>query len=340
MIARKYKYFVGIDVSKEKLDCAFLIGKELHSHVVIDNTEMALLDYVETLKALPDFKLIYCVFGFEQTGIYTAHALAALRKAKANIVLEDAVVIRNLLGKLKGKFDKVDAIRVATFLYKSRLDLRLWEPRRKIILELSNLISMRARLLSTYHSLKVPLKEAELFNKATTTERFKSLCSASLSALQADVKEVEKEIVVTVNQDERIKRLYAIITSVQGVGMITAIQMIISTNEFIDIKDPKKFASYAGVAPFRKESGGFVGRVRISQMANKRMKTLLHICAVSSIAYKNDLKDYYIRKTEGEGKPKMAVLNAIRYKIILRVFACLSQDRLYEKNYKSETGAM
>jgi transposase len=77
-----------------------------------------------------------------------------------------------------------------------------------------------------------------------------------------------------------------------------------------------------------------VAKPKVSAIANREMKSLLHICAMSAVAHKNDLQDYYFRKTREDGKPKMLVLNAIRYKIILRVFACLSQDRLFEKDYR------
>ena len=45
-----------------------------------------------------------------------------------------------------------------------------------------------------------------------------------------------------------------------------------------------------------------------------------------------DLQEYYIRKV-AEGKNKMSVLNAVRNKLVLRIFACINQDREYEKNY-------
>ena len=67
-------------------------------------------------------------------------------------------------------------------------------------------------------------------------------------------------------------------------------------------------------------------------MANKNMKRLLHMAALSSIRIQGDLKDYYTRKV-AEGKNKMSVINAIRNKLILRIFACVKENRKYEKIY-------
>ena len=67
-------------------------------------------------------------------------------------------------------------------------------------------------------------------------------------------------------------------------------------------------------------------------MANKNIKTLLHMAALSSVRMQGDIQDYYKRKVS-EGKNKMSVLNAIRNKLVLRIFACVNQNREYEKIY-------
>ena len=67
-------------------------------------------------------------------------------------------------------------------------------------------------------------------------------------------------------------------------------------------------------------------------MANKTLKTLLSLCATSAIGVKGELRDYYHRKLE-EGKNKMLVINAVRNKIVLRIFSCVTNNRMYEKNY-------
>ncbi len=53
---------------------------------------------------------------------------------------------------------------------------------------------------------------------------------------------------------------------------------------------------------------------------------------MSAISSKGELQDYYQRKVE-EGKNKMSIINAVRNKIIHRIFACVREKRKYEKNY-------
>ncbi len=97
---------------------------------------------------------------------------------------------------------------------------------------------------------------------------------------------------------------------------------------------PRKYACYAGIAPFEHTSGTSVrGKTRTSKKANMKAKSLLHMTALVAARFSDDLREYYERKV-AEGKNKMNFLNAVKNKIIHRIFACVNQKRLYEKNYK------
>jgi transposase len=134
-------------------------------------------------------------------------------------------------------------------------------------------------------------------------------------------------------QDTSLQENFEIITSVTGVGQWTAWQILMTTQNFTKFTDPKQYASYCGVAPFSKSSGRWKGRNKLSGFANKTMKSLLQMCALSAIKYDEDLKAFYERKVQ-EGKSKMSVLNAIRNKIIHRIFACIKKGEEYKKNVK------
>ncbi|MEQ9308053.1 MAG: IS110 family transposase, partial [Balneolaceae bacterium] len=114
---------------------------------------------------------------------------------------------------------------------------------------------------------------------------------------------------------------------------VVAVSMLVMTNEFKWIRDPRKMACHCGVAPFEYSSGKSIrGRSRVSHRAHKPMKALLNLAARSSVSSPGELRDYYERKVS-EGKNKMLVLNAIRNKLIHRVFACVRDGRKYEKIY-------
>ena len=91
-------------------------------------------------------------------------------------------------------------------------------------------------------------------------------------------------------------------------------------------------ACHAGIAPFKNQSGTSVrGRTRVSPLANKQLKSLLFMAAIGVATLgQTELAAYYKRKV-AKGKPKMSVINAVANKILARAYACLRDDRLYEK---------
>lgn len=95
----------------------------------------------------------------------------------------------------------------------------------------------------------------------------------------------------------------------------------------------RKFACYSGIAPFEYRSGISIrGRTRVNPMANKKMKRYLHKASLTGIKLDEELKKYYERKV-AEGKNKMSVLNAVRNKLLARVFAVVNRGFVYQKNY-------
>ena len=328
----EFTYFIGTDVSKNKLDFAVMQGKTLLFHKEIINTQAEILAFIKELAKLPEFDLAIAVFCMEHTGIYNNHLLACLYKKKANIWLEAAIRIKNSSGNVRGKNDKIDSIRIADYAYTQREKVRLWAPKREVIQQLAHLSAARSRLIEAKKILKTPLQEHDSFSTRKIAKQSTAICSHTLKAIDADLARAEKAIDKIIDEDQELKRLFRLVTSVSGVGKVTATQILITTNEFKDIRNPKQYACYAGVAPFTDDSGKIKKKARVSHMANKKVKTLLHMSALIAIQHNKDLKFYFERKVNQEKKNKMSVINAVRNKLILRIFACVNHDKLYENN--------
>ncbi len=330
-----YKQFIGIDISKQWLDFAVVELHQVVFHFQTENTIQGVQSFMKQLKGKISFDLKSVLFCMEHTGIYNAHLLDYLYKKHANVCLESGIQIKQSSGLQRGKNDKVDAIRIAQYAYKNREELKLWEPKREIVQQLKHLTTLRSRLVGVLKQLKTPLKEAGEFVAKKIKNNSETLCESTVNALEKDIKAVEQNIQKVINSDSELNRLFSIITSIKGVGAVTASEVIITTNEFKDITSPKKFACYSGVAPFEHQSGSSIrGKTRVSKMGNKSVKTLLHLAALVASSYDEELKCYYQRKVN-EGKNKMLVLNAIRNKLIHRIFACVKQNRLFINNYQN-----
>lgn len=99
-------------------------------------------------------------------------------------------------------------------------------------------------------------------------------------------------------------------------------------------ENAKQLACYCGVAPFSKSSGTSVRhKPGISPFANRKLKSLLHLCAMAALRWDKEIKTYYERKV-AEGKNKMSVINAIRNKLLQRIFAVIRDQRPYTETYQ------
>jgi transposase len=329
----EFEFFIGIDVSKNELDFSVQQGKCFLFHREVVNEPEAIKALLKELGRLKDFSLRQAVFCMEHTGIYSNHLLACLYQKGANICLESATQIKKSLGNLRGKNDKVDSMRITAYAYKNRDELRLWSPRREVIQQLAHLSSTRSRLIKAKKMLKTPLKEYGSFVKKKAVKQNTHVCNKALNGIEASLQDVEKSIMAIINADPELKRLFTLVTSVVGIGKVIAVQLIVTTNEFKDINNAKSYACYAGLVPYLEESGVFKGKGRISHMANKKVKTLLHMAALVAIQYNPELKLYYERKVNIEKKNKMSVINAVRNKLVQRIFSCVNKNKLYENNY-------
>ena len=165
---------------------------------------------------------------------------------------------------------------------------------------------------------------------------WRKLCVKQWSGLDKDLKAIEVQMKDVIDSDDDLKSLYKLVTSVVGIGFVTAVNLLIYTNEFTLFNSYRKFAYYSGVAPFEYRSGTSIrGRTRVSQMANKKMKRYLHMASLTGIKRDESLKTYYERKVV-EGKSKMSVLNAVKNKLLARVFAVVNRGTEYQKiNYQN-----
>lgn len=327
-----YSFFIGIDISKKTLDFSVRDQKRHLFHLKVDNSMAGIKHFKQECLA-KNINLQKGLICCEHTGVYSQNILALAIEHDLSLWLESSLRIKRSLGLQRGKSDKIDAIRISEYAFRYADQATVWQLERQKISKLRQLVSLRKRLLNAKKALKVPVNEVAAFQNKELQKEMEKLNRKPVEALEKQITEVEKKIRALIKEDGSLKHLFDLVTSVDGVGEVVFCEMIIATNEFKLFSCPRKFACYSGVAPFEHSSGTSIrGGTRVSHLANKQMKKLLHMAALSVVSGKGEMADYYHRKVE-QGKNKMLVLNAVRNKIIHRVFACIRDDRKYEKNY-------
>lgn len=331
----KYRFFVGIDVSKSTFDVAVLSrdNNQQITHQAFSNDENGIHEMVAFLEqTLPGYVHSNALFCMESTGMYCNALLKFFKEFSIDVWVENAIQIKRSSGITRGKQDKTDAYRILMYAYRNADTARVWKPTREVMEQIKNMASLRDRMVQTQKKLQAPIKEFEAIGDTKMAILLSKSISKSLKAIDADIKQIESKINGIIKKDESLNHLFRLVSSVVGIGFVTAINLIIHTNEFTVMKDSRKLSCYCGVAPFPHQSGTSIrGKTRVSHMANKKLKANLHMASLTAVKYDLQLKKYYERKV-AEGKNKMSVLNAVKCKLLARVVSVVNNQKEYMKN--------
>ena len=324
-----YSVFVGIDVSKLKLDIALKdVSGQLNSNCVIENSIHALNQFLEEMKQkTPLSKILFCL---EPTGHYSNIPVSVLVEKECNTWLATPVDIQRSIGMTRGKNDKVDAVRIAEYACRYSDKARLVTLRNIEMLQIRELLTQRETFVTDKAKYMAQIKD---FRGRVSEGAFENIEQANrmiAEALVDAITMIEEQIQQIIKSSEYLQNQYDLLTTIPGVGKVLALTVIASTSGFERFNNPRAFACHAGIAPFQYASGTSIqGRSRVSHRANKRLKSLLHMAALCCIRIKGPLREYYLRKVT-EGKSKMTVLNAIRNKIVHCIFAIINRKTPYQ----------
>ncbi len=335
---KEVKFYLGMDVSKLWFDITLLC--------VVDHKKQPMIaqrfdNDAEGMKALHKWLKKHKVsfdnnslLVIENTGVYHRLVWEYCSTHGLPLYIGNATHIKYSFGIARGKNDKIDSERLCTYAFKNADDLKATPVLNPVFLRLKDMMTARSRLLAQKNSIKVYLGEMKRSNSKETQQVIEQAHKAALEGITASLKNVEKQIEQMIGQDAAIKKNYDLLVSVPGIGHLTAVYIICCTNNFICKITGKQLASYAGVAPFSNTSGTTIkGRDKVHKMANKDLKKLFHMGAVSAIAHYPEFKDYYEQKVK-EGKHELSVINAIRSKIALRAVAVINNQEKYVDKYK------
>lgn len=335
---KEVKSYLGMDISKQWVDITLMRvadhQKQPTTTERFDNSEagMKALDkWLQKHQVSFDDNSLLVV---ENTGVYHRLIWAYCSSHGLPLHIGNATHIKYSFGIARGKSDKIDSQRLCSYACKNAEELKATPVLNPVLLQLKDLMTARSRLLAQRNSIKVYLKELQLSNSKEVQLTLEQAHAAALEGIKESLKIVEGQIRRIIAQDAAIKNNYELLLSVPGIGHVTAVYILCCTNNFICKITGKQLASYGGVAPFGNSSGTSVkGKDKVHKMANKELKKMLHMGALSAITHYAEFKDYYERKVK-EGKHKLSVINAIRSKIALRAVAVINNQQKYVDNYK------
>ena len=323
------QHIIGADLSKRTIDLFF------QSHHQIENSKMGFSQMMKWFKE-QHINASEVMIVMEHTGLYSYCFEHFLHDHHIAFCKVNPYAVKRSMGLVRGKSDKIDARRLANYGFKERQALTIEPVVSKELQRLQLLYSTRKRLVRHKAALLNAVSEYRNIGLAAS-DLIMATHTRVIKSFEKEIENLQTQMDDIVKNNPAIQHNQSLLQSIKGVGKVLSIATIIKTRNFTRFQSARKFACFCGTAPFEHTSGSSIrGKTKVSQLADKTMKTLLDLSAKSAIQYDKELREYYLRRTES-GKPKMSTINIVRNKILYRMFAVVKrQTPFVENNVKAD----
>ncbi|WP_184498775.1 IS110 family RNA-guided transposase [Algoriphagus iocasae] len=327
----QFETVIGIDISKLSLDIALISSEGEVESFKIENKPLFIKRFFKKLsKTYHMSQTLICA---EHTGHYGYPLRKVCLELNLSLWLEGGAEIKQRSGVTRYKNDRVDAIRIADYGKRHQDKAKIQTVEDDTLEAIRSLSGERELFIKERAKYKAQIKDLKGFMDEELYKARSKRFKKQEKSLSKVIRDIDQQIKALLESNEALCEQKAILTSVDGIGEQVALHTIIATGAFTKFRSGRKFACHVGVAPFSFESGTSQrSRRKVSYKANIHLKTLFHMAALSAVKMKGEFRDYFERKV-AEGKNKMTVINAVRAKLINRIFALIRDKRKHEINY-------
>lgn len=316
----KDKEIYGIDVSKAVFD----VYSQETGHHQFSNDEKGFKGLVKHFSK-------QALVVMEATGYYHYRLAQYLYKKDIVVSVVNPLSVKRFIQmKLaKIKTDKSDAKAICE--YGQMNEVPLYNALSEVQAECLQLFRLLDNYLKHRTATKNKLKGEEVLGVPSKFV-YRSL-KRNLKHLNKEIEALESRLLELVKQDQQHQ--LTLLKSIPGMGVKTALFLIVVTDGFKKFETASQLCSYVGITPTIRESGSSVrGRSRISKVGNKKLRNLLFLCAFSACKYNKACREIYERLVH-KGKSKKLALIAVANKLLKQAFAIAKSGRPYDENFVS-----
>jgi transposase len=288
--------FVGIDVSKKKLDVAVRPSGTTYQFA---NDAEGIAKLVEAIRS-PGVLVV-----LEPTAGYELDVVCALVEAKVDVAVVNARQLRDF-AKSRGilaKTDRIDAQVIALFAELHRPEPRMQPDERGR--ELEALVLRRRQLVDMRASEKA---RAQICNK-----KIRPRIKEMIEFISKQIDDVDKELREFVEKSTEWKAKAELLESVKGVGRVVAVTLLALLPELGKL-NRKQIAALVGVAPFNRDSGIKRGR-RSIWGGREAVRSVLYMSATVAATHNATIAALY-QRLSAKGKEHKVALVACMRKLI------------------------
>ena len=331
-------YILGVVVGKIRLEYCLMFGdKVLQQGEVMNETSALRQAFSLLLKEFhisPD-QLIICA---EHSGQYNYPLIYTSETELYKLWLENPGRMKYYCSGLQpAKNYKLNSKQIAVYASRNVDKITMCQPPDSEVEHLKQAYNEWKMLEVDSSKLQFQLFEMKNYmSEEVFNDNAKRLIDL-IKGLEAAIAAVENEIKCIFVRNSHLARQMELLTSIESIGRDIALKMIVETDAFTRFENSRQFCSHAGMAPMHKDLKT-VQRLQQNEIAtrDKSIRFLLNQVVVS-ILKKDDseLKNYYLRKMK-EGKDEKVVINAIRVKLIARMFAVIKNNQIYQPVIQEE----
>lgn len=326
------QHFVGCDVSKDTLDLALYQGKTSYrnfEHIRVSNDATGYATFIKWLRS-KQITVSDAVIGMEHTGFYSVAFSEWLTKKNISFCMLHPTDVKNACTRGRNKTDMIDSQFIADYLYTMREKLSPSAPEPSVIKKLRELRSERTLAVKTRTAYMNQMKTK---CDSHTIKRMEKM----VEMMTKEIRQIESDIKALIQSDKKLHVNFKLLMSIHGIGLVNAVTVIVTTSNFTRFKTARQYAKFCCVSPLSNQSGTSVrGGNHVGKAAHNELKSILSEAARSAIAHDSQLSEYYNRK-RAAGKTHGCVMNAIKFKLVCRMFAVISRQTPYVEidKYKS-----
>lgn len=311
-----YTHFIGIDVSKARLDVAARLNRQELWLEGFDNQTEGIEQLAQRLRSLGKASSILIVI--ESTGSY--HRAAAYRLSSLGFAVSvvNPRQMRDFARSL-GRLAKTDAIDAQTLALAAEVLSPEVRP-----LASEQLQQLEALLLRRRQLIDMRTAENNRLQSANGTTR--TMIDEHRRWLDKQIRQIDEMIDDHIAGSENFSRINDLLQSVPGVGTILARTLITHLPELGQISH-KEVAALVGVAPFNRDSGQWRGQRRISG-GRAAVRATLYMATMSACRCNPQIKAFYQRLVAA-GKSRMVALIAAMRKLLVMLNAIVKHNEPY-----------
>lgn len=312
--------YVGVDVAKDKLDVAFYVNNR-YKHTVYSNDLNGHTKFAQWL-AQNTISPWVCM---EATGHYSEGIADFLVSKEIKVSVVNPYQIKNFAkaSLARNKNDIIDSRIIGEFckcmeprVYKAASDEQ--KQLKGLMKVLDMLKGQLVQFNNQLHSLHEGVAREILIKLSQNLEK--------------EITKLTDKMAELINNEPALKEKMRLITTIKGVGKLTAYRVLALMPDVTSFQTAKQFAAYMGITPKQHQSGKMMGKTTISKLGDSRLRKALYMAALVAKKHNKALAPFVLRLQQ-KGKTPKTIVCAIMRKLAHIIFGVLKSGLPFNENF-------